>query len=310
LYEVLDKDGAAAAIKVVDEVYAAVSPEPFACHPLVHSLGRHYVLKGGPDVMPAAVAASSTCESGFIHGAFEALGYTENPSAVASLTFQICAQTTGATREDCTHSAGHTFAIAFPKDLKSALEGCAMFDPASENCARGVLMAYAIGSPPFKEAHSHTWNPSWGWVGFDGTNAEGACAQVRDDWQAACWEFVWNAYYIHTEELSVGGYLKSCPAVPGKTRTLCMQNGGRLIVSLQEIPDPEAALKMCVDTVPSAADCVYGVAFYFANTDAYLGVLPSDRDVVCGLASRLRWEESLTQSCLTGDKEGFASVVR
>jgi hypothetical protein len=310
LRSVLDRDGIDAAIAEVEDVYEVVSPEPFACHPLTHSLGRHYVLTGGPDAMADAVAAPSTCESGFIHGAFEALGHIGDPRSVALVVQGVCAAATGKVRDDCTHSAGHTFAIAFPKDLRAALSGCAVFDPESENCARGVLMAYAIGSPPFTDAHSHTWDSSWGWVGFDGTNAEGACVQVREDWQPACWEFVWNAYYLHTDELSVSGYLKSCPSELGKPRTLCMQNGGRLIVSLQEQPDPEGALKECTDSVASASDCVYGVAYYFANTDAYLGVMPADRDVVCELASRLGWEDDLVQSCLAGDTAGYSSVSR
>lgn len=303
LNEELDTNGPQAVLAIVNDLDAEIAPEPFACHPLVHGIGRRLVTNGGEAGLRVALAENDpVCESGFIHGSFEALGVLYSGEELERIVSAACQRTDGDTHIDCTHAGGHAFAIADPKDIDTAISRCTVFDPQSEDCARGVVMAYAIGSPKFSALHDPTWDTSWGWVGFDARQLNGACEQLRDDWQVPCWEFIWNGYVSHADRIGAEEYFAHCPERGAQHWDICVRNGGRLL--LYGVEDDVEAVQQCSRLSGDRGQCLRGVALSLMLDDRYLGVDGEGRYSIC---SETRWTEDERESCLAGEQDAGES---
>lgn len=295
----LDTNGPQAVLAIVNDLDTEIAPEPFACHPLVHGIGRRLVMSDGEVGLNEALETNDpVCESGFIHGSFEALGVLYSGAELERIVATACQRTDGDTQIECTHASGHAFAIADPKNIDTAITRCAVFDPRSEDCARGVVMAYAIGSPKFSTLHDPTWDTSWGWVGFDARQLNGACEQLRDDWQVPCWEFIWNGYVSHAERIGAEEYFSHCPARDAQYWDICVRNGGRLL--LYSIEDDVEAVMQCSTLSGDRAQCLRGVALSLMMDDRYLGVDRPGRYSIC---SEPQWTEDERRVCLAGERD-------
>ena len=296
---VLDTEGVRQALVLVKKLDQEISPEPFACHPLVHGIGRRLVVEKGAEALKEALDANDpVCESGFIHGSFEALGTLYSGEQLRLIVKEACGSTRGVLYEDCTHASGHAFAIAEPKNISQAINGCSEFDPVSEHCARGVVMAYAIGSPKFSELHDPTWDSGWGWVGFDAKQLNGACDELREDWKVPCWEFLWNGYASHADRISPKDYFSNCPSSGEPYWDICVRNGGRLL--LYSIEDDEEAVERCAEYSGSRSQCLRGIALSLLLDDRYLGVDAETRSSIC---SSPKWRESERAECWAGERD-------
>jgi hypothetical protein len=295
----LDQQGFAAALEQVEQLEAQVAPEPFACHPLVHGLGRRMVEQFGLNSVENSLRASSVCSSGFIHGTFEAVGLLLSGEKLRSFLYDTCSVVRDDTIwADCTHSAGHALAIAAPRDVNEAIQGCEWFDPQSDDCARGVTMAYSIGSPKFSELHDPDWDPSWGWLGFEPSQLNGACLGFRESWQVLCWEFIWNGYYLHKDQVSVADYFDNCPKRGERNRDLCVSNGARLLMYLE--PDWRTAVDQCADLSGERGNCLHGTALFAELVEIQLGTPRDQRENLCAGSS---WTEAEVRDCERGVAE-------
>jgi hypothetical protein len=304
LNDTLDEAGPTEALAIVKKIDAQVAPEPFACHPLVHGVGRRLVSRQDVIGLEMAIASDDpVCGSGFIHGAFEALGTKYSGAELESVVSLYCDKVSSDIKLVCMHASGHAFAISSPKDIESAINGCAVFDPNSGECARGVLMAYAIGSPRFSELHDPAWDSSWGWVGFEADSLNGACYDIRPDWQVPCWEFIWNGYVYHADSLTPKDYFSHCPDPSETHRELCVQNGGRLL--LYTAVDGPAAVQSCAELSSDRAQCLRGVALGLSMIDDHLGVPKEERISIC---SDQRWTREEREQCLLGEADAEKSA--
>lgn len=299
LYDQLLVDGVGSVLARVEQISQAVAPEPFGCHALVHALGRRHVQNSGVDGLLSVKDSTLVCEAGFVHGAFEAAGHYVDISVLRSAASEICSSLEGERGNECIHAAGHAFSIKHPRDLEAALAECDAFGEPGLTCGDGILMAYSLGSPPMGETYDPDMDPSWYWMGFDKETAPGACMRIRENWRPGCWEYLWNAFYL-IDGLGVDSYYQQCPTVPGDDQTQCWRNGGRLKAMLADDLDTGSIVESCQTLRAGRFECVYGVAWFYANQDKYLSNDDELQSRVCDLVSGPGWTDRDRNACSEG----------
>jgi hypothetical protein len=254
-------DGPEATVETLGRWRTVASPHGFPCHALGHFLGRELSVSVPADRFGDLVGTvDDNCRDGLLHGLFEGVGATVDPSDLAGELDARCS--TLAPRDQCYHATGHAAAVAHRQDLDTALAVCGRLGDPSR-CSAGVFMTFGGGSLTFSDDQDGfiQGGPEQPVVFTVEPERMGSlCASVDEIYRDGCWLYLWM-FYTPSRNLGVDDYFAVCASAAGAERTACARGGGKVVVNnSDDLEDLGALVAGC----PSApldvrSGCVYGV---------------------------------------------------
>lgn len=145
LVDILDREGASAALVALADLASQDSYVQSECHPLTHSIGRASLDEYG-SFQTAVQYEDGTCWSGFTHGILESFMFkysvAELPRAVNSVCVQDPERAYSFDYYNCVHGLGHGVSWRFDNGVFEALPICDTLEGTWEqkSCHSGVFM--------------------------------------------------------------------------------------------------------------------------------------------------------------------------
>ncbi|PIW36554.1 MAG: hypothetical protein COW24_05110 [Candidatus Kerfeldbacteria bacterium CG15_BIG_FIL_POST_REV_8_21_14_020_45_12] len=245
------------------------------CHDLLHDIGQVAYSKYG-SFQGATNYQSSFCNSGYIHGVFEAyFSKAANPLQDLPGQCEAYSATTGRNFDlwECQHGVGHGLMYLTGGDLDESLKLCedSFGGSGAGACNNGVYME--IFNNELLANESRFVDP--------GDPTETCLGRVNES--AFCYLYL-PSYFIETLEIPYEDVFAKCAAVKADFVNFCMQGIGAEAIK-RNITTPAAVFNLC-DNAPTSTDqqnCAAGIANMYLNQ---VGSLPTAESMCSGAPSR------------------------
>lgn len=152
--ELIEEEGAIAALNDLTLRINESAPVRTFCHPLLHLIGSA-ASQEFDSIADAYLYGNSVCRSGYYHGVLEGVFGEEGADALLSELDSLCTQIRGKNDYSyeyfsCVHGIGHGLMAYTNHDVFASLEGCDRLTGAWEqsSCHGGVFMENVISDTP------------------------------------------------------------------------------------------------------------------------------------------------------------------
>lgn len=231
----------AEALKIVAHFEETDPQLRYACHPVVHAIGRETFAKTGT-VHDSFAACDQTCHSGCYHGAMERFirGDQGNDSAAQHISDkELETKTTTACPADqpsrfrfqCLHGLGHALLFSLDYKLEKTLGTCDKLLTAWDrsSCWGGIFMENLFPSDPAK-------------MDVSPTDYHYPCSKLGDQYKNDC--YVMQTTRMSTMGLDATGLFTECRKAGAYTLS-CIQSIGRDLSNDARIKDPRLTSVKC-----------------------------------------------------------------
>lgn len=250
------------ALKIVARYEDTDSQLRYACHPVVHAIGRETFAKTGT-VHDSFAACDQTCHSGCYHGAVEHFIRGDHPPVGGDGTIRhiseeeleakiiaACpANQPGRFRFQCLHGLGHALLFSLEYKLENTLQTCDKLGTGWDrsSCWGGAFMENLFPSDPTKSDVS-------------ATDYHYPCDKLGDQYKSDC--YVMQTTRMTTMGLNTAGLFTECRKA-GNYALSCIQSIGRDLSNDARIKDPRLTAEKCEfgQTDAERQSCIRGVIY-------------------------------------------------
>ncbi len=233
------------------------------CHEVLHAIGKESFYQYGT-FGAASVFQSDFCNSGYIHGVFEAhfsiagdpksgiVEACQNYAAVGGRPFDLW---------QCHHGVGHGFMYFTGGDLDAALALCSQTFSEEEyegDCRNGVFMELFNSEKLAKESEY-----------LDHNNPSSACDLVSEP-KTDCYHYL-PTYYFQTQKLRLTEIFEICDTVTPAYRDSCKSGVGGEAMK-RSMSEPNTVFLACglLASLRDQTLCVAGAVSMYINQTASL----------------------------------------
>ncbi|MBI4224988.1 MAG: hypothetical protein HY617_01525 [Candidatus Sungbacteria bacterium] len=247
------------ALKIVAHYEETDAQLRYACHPVVHAIGRETFAKTRT-VHDSFAACDQTCHSGCYHGAMERFirgDQAENGGAkhitekeLASKTVTACpANQPSRFRFQCLHGLGHALLFSLEYNLTKTLQTCDKLGTAWDrsSCWGGAFMENLFPADP---ANSD----------ISATDYHYPCSKLGEQYKTDC--YVMQTTRMSAMGLDAAGLFDECRKA-GAYALACIQSIGRDLSNDARIKDPRLTAEKCElgQTDAERQSCIRGVIY-------------------------------------------------
>ena len=232
------------ALKIVAQYEDTDAQLRYACHPVVHAIGRETFAKLHT-VHDSFVACDQTCHSGCYHGAMErfirgdqsgngndsAMQHISDTELEAKITTACPADQPSRFRFQCLHGLGHALLFSLDYKLEQTLHACdkrgALWDKSS--CWGGTFMENLFPSDPTKSDVSTT-------------DYHYPCSKLDSQYKGDC--YVMQTTRMTTMGLDTVGLFTECRKASPYSLA-CIQSSGRDLSNDARVSNPRPTAQKC-----------------------------------------------------------------
>ena len=300
---IVEADGAAAALRDLDDQVKRHGYVRAACHQLTHRIGR---ATGATAGIAAFKDGDPVCGSGYYHGVTEAVMTKLGADGAVRRAATVCAALPARGRpspdqSNCAHGMGHGFMSVLERDIGASLKGCDGL-PASwqrEDCYSGVFMENHAGVGESRRRSLRPGEPLY------------PCTVVARRYKAQCYERQ-STYAMFVENGDFDAVFRLCARAERGLRGACQRGlGGDVAAETKQLgagrDQARARRRLCMLGASSRArqDCVTGaVAVILRDLDGG----PAQLDAFCAA-----FEAAATQpehaACLRASEAGYRELL-
>lgn len=247
------------ALKIVAG-YEETDPQlRYACHPVVHAIGRETFAKTAT-VHDSFAACDQTCHSGCYHGAMERFirgdraqdgteKHISDEELEAKTTAACPADQPSRFRFQCLHGLGHALLFSLEYNLKQTLQTCDKLNTAWDrsSCWGGAFMENLFPSEPANSDVS-------------ATDYHYPCSKLGEQYKTDC--YVMQTTRMTAMGLDTAGLFTECRKADVYALS-CIQSIGRDLSNDARIKDPILTAQKCEfgQTDPERQSCTRGVIY-------------------------------------------------